>query len=140
MNIRVWTLLAILISSSFVFTGCSNMAEREKVSLLQTSIRQYGQAVRWARYKNMYDFHLGKDGFKPKLILDKYKGIQVTAFNIIEDGEISDELKEADVIAEISYYDEDYATVNTIKHLQHWWYEEESKRWFIDAKLPEFRK
>ncbi len=133
-------LILIMLIPCILSTACSGVQKREKVSTLQTAIKQYGQAVRWARYKNMYDFHLDKDGNKPKLNLNDYKGIQVTAFNVVEDGEINEELKEADVIAEFSYYDEDYATVNTIKHVQHWWYEEEVKRWFLDAKLPEFRK
>lgn len=139
MNYRLCLFLLILMPS-ILMTGCSGVQKREKVSTLQTAIRQYGQAVRWARYKNMYDFHLGQDGFRPKLNLDKYKGIQVTSFNVVEDGEIDEELKKADVVAEFSFYDEDYATVNTIKHYQHWWFEEESKRWFLDATLPEFRK
>ena len=139
MVLRSLIAISMITFSSIFITSCSGMVEREKMGDLQTSIRAYGQAIRWARYKNAHDFHLGKDGFKPKLILEKYNGIQVTAYNIVEEGEINEALTEADVVAEISYYSEDYATVNKIKHRQHWWFEEETKQWFLDAKLPEFK-
>lgn len=139
MNLRLLFIFTLVFSSFTLINGCSNMASREKASNLQSSVRAYGQAIRWARYKNAHDFHIGKDGFKPKLILDKYDGIKVTAYEIIEDGEINEEMTEANILAEISFYNEDYGTVNKIRHRQHWWFEEESKKWLLDASLPEFK-
>ncbi len=122
-----------------LLNGCAGMVNRDKMSRLQSSITAYGQAMRWARYQNAHDLHLGKDGFKPKLILEKYDGINVTAYNIIQDVSLNEEQTEADVTAEISYYSDKYGTVDKIRHPQHWWFDEEIKRWFLDANMPEFK-
>ena len=135
--------IAVLMISIFVLSGlsaCGNVSTRDRLSKLDTAMRGYGQAIRWARYLNAHDYHLGQDGFKPRLNEDNYEGIEVTGYRLLQEGVMNPDQTEADVVAEISYFNENVGVVQKIKHPQHWWYNEELKRWMLDAALPEFQQ
>ncbi len=51
---------------------------------------------------------------------------------------MGDELKTAEVEAEIAYYFETTNAVKTIRDKQSWWYKEETETWFLDDDLPAF--
>ena len=51
---------------------------------------------------------------------------------------IADNGKEARVIAMIEYYELDFGVIHTLRDEQHWWYDEDEKRWYLGSLLPSF--
>lgn len=131
MNIKI--LLGILLLA--MMTACADMKVRDRVSRLDSSVQSYAGAIRWARYTDAYAFHLGKDGFRPPLVLEDYEGIRVTAYDIQEQSMSTDQM-EATVVAKISFYNDNTGVVKHIKHIQNWWFREDGRRWLLDAAFP----
>ncbi len=134
MSVRLLILLLIVVS----LNGCASMKEKEKFVKLDDSLNRYAAAIRWARYVDAYDYHVGIDGYRPKLKSEKYEGIRVTTYETIEKT-LNAEGTEATVVVNISYYDDNVGTVNKFQHLQTWWYNEETTKWLLDADLPDLK-
>ena len=128
----------LIITLMLTLTACASMQTKEKFSKFDSAQNLYAAAIRWARYMDAYDFHASRDGDKPALNTELYKGIEVTAYEVIEKtaNEAFDEVR---VVAMISYYNESYGTVHQYRHVQDWWYNVERKSWLLQGAMPTFR-
>lgn len=134
MLIRFFSLLIVMM----MLNACASMQAKEKFIKLDESLNRYAAAIRWGRYVDAYDYHVGKDGYRPRLKTEAYEGIRVTGYETVEKT-INTEQTEATVVSIISYYNENVGTVSKYKHIQTWWFKEDTKKWLLDAVLPELK-
>lgn len=123
---------------ALTITACSGLETKDRLSRLSDSVSSYSGAIRWQRFGDAYQFHMGKDGFRPKVDYTLYEHVKVTAYQIVEQG-IDAEQMESQVKAVIKYYRDDTGTVQSMTHEQTWWFNEEKKRWMVDAAFPVFK-
>ena len=127
--------LALLL---LLFTGCSTVDEKKKSMTLQSTIRAYESTIRWGDFETAYGFikldEVEDPGPEPRDL----KTIKVTAYvsqivNVSEDG------TEAQVVAEISYYNERRMSVVDMVDRQTWHYDAEIGKWYLVTPLPDFK-
>lgn len=130
-----WKITVITVLMISLLTACTSMGRRGKISDLQNALQDYAAALRWERYSDAYDFIHARDGSKPQLNLEGFDGYRVTDVEIIR-SDLNDEETEALTYVVIHYYKDTNGTIQEIKQTQDWWYEPESKRWFLEGDLP----
>ena len=132
-------LILVLICALTLIVGCNGSSGvKKKGSALETAVEEYVAALRWGRYQNAYDYHIDEDGSKPAFPRDKLEEIRVTGHAIFEKT-VNEELTEATVKGELQYYNTEYGTIKKTPLDQIWWYEPESKQWFLKGKMPSFK-
>jgi hypothetical protein len=130
-KIKVLVLLLIL-------SACGDTAIRKRVEDLDYAIDSYAYALRWSRSKDAIAYHLNRDKSRPTTDVSAMEVIRVTGFTIL-DKTLNSDNTGASVKGELSYYHNDYATLRTIEYSQSWWYEPESKKWYLDSEFPQFK-
>ena len=121
-----------------LLTACSGMEIRNQVDKLNRTLIDYGADLRWGRINMAYAYHVDKEGKQIPYDLDRMENFSVTDFRPVNPV-INEDGSEATVPVEIDYYDERSGTLQKLKYVQHWWYREESKRWFVDSDFPDFK-
>lgn len=134
MNLRNILLLFALVA----MTGCAGANLKNQVDKLNTALTQYGVALRWAYYNQAISYHVNREGEQALVDRNHLEHFNVTAFRPV-DPVVNEDGTEATIPVEIDYYDKEYGTLRNIKLIQYWWYNEESKRWFIESEFPVFK-
>ncbi len=129
------TLVMILL---LMLVACADNAVRKKVEDLDHAIDNYAYALRWMRKKDAVAYHMQPDGTKPVIDTSMMDVVRVTGFTIKEKT-LNDELTRATVTGELNYIHNEYATLKTINYNQTWWYEPETKKWYLDSEFPQFK-
>lgn len=117
--------------------SCNGTVVRQQVGKLDEAIKQYNIALRWAMHDTLDSYHVTREGVRNQLDRKAIENIRITAFRITNK-ELDDEITEATVQGEISYYRNDVGTLNTLAYEQIWWYDENLKRWFMESDFPVF--
>ncbi|MGH1537999.1 MAG: hypothetical protein ACRBDX_08140 [Gammaproteobacteria bacterium] len=118
--------------------GCASKHKKQKtLSSFDERIRLYGRLLRWKEYEGAVNLIRYQDESSVEIDLEAYKDLRVTDYEI-KKVVMGDELKTAEVEAEIAYYFETTNAVKTIRDKQSWWYKEETETWFLDDDLPAF--
>jgi hypothetical protein len=127
-------LLMVLISA---LSACGGGDTKRRLQILDRSIDEYAQAMRWARYQDAEAFHKTRDGEAQKLDLEALKHVRVTGY-AIRSRNIDVEVQEADIEGDLQYFLDSRGTLQRTPLKQKWWYEEKSRRWFLESEPPRF--
>jgi hypothetical protein len=121
-----------------LFTGCASVDEKKKAMTLDSTIRAYESTIRWGDFETAYGFIKQDEVEEPGPDPHDLKGIKVTAYksSIIS---VSEDGTEAQVVAEISYYNENRMSVVDLVDRQTWHYDEERGKWYLVVPLPDFK-
>ena len=114
--------------------GCQSVPKR--MEALDDTLRVYDQAVRWGRIETVYAFQRPEQTQAVE-IPERFRRIRVTAYDVIQPPLLSDE-RHCTQVAEIKYYDTDYAREQTLVDRQRWEYDEVDKRWYLLSGPPAF--
>ncbi len=127
--------LALLL---LLFTGCSSVDEKKKSMTLQSTIRAYESTIRWGDYETAYGFINLDELEEPGPLPGDLKVFKVTSYlsSIIS---VSEDGTEAQVVAEISYYNERSMSVVDMVDRQTWQYDTEVGKWYLTVPLPDFK-
>jgi hypothetical protein len=149
-----------MLLSPFVLTlsGCGPV-ERIKAAEYGTQLsdttRTYSKAIRWSEFEAARQFLRRqpevadapprpagarvRPGSTVKLspITRDLSKIKVTKARIIQQVVSKDGL-DAEVGMEVEYFHDDLRNVTKIIDIQHWWYDQEIGRWFLDGDIPDF--
>jgi 23S rRNA G2069 N7-methylase RlmK/C1962 C5-methylase RlmI len=120
---------------AMLIPACAGMQERDKLTKLDKTLREYAAHLRWARYFDAHDHIYARDGSKPGLDVDRYDDYRIASMNIIR-SDLNEDKTEAVVYAEIQYYSDTTGTIRKVNEVQDWWYHEENKRWYMEGDLP----
>ncbi len=119
-------------------SACASTQTKNKVEGLEESLKNYNIALRWAQYLDVQNYHVLKDGAIQNIDLEYLKKIRITGYTI-HSKVLNDEVTEAFINTEINYYNVEYGTLKKLMNEQKWWYEPESKGWFIESEFPRFK-
>jgi len=129
-------IIAVLLSVGSL-GGCAAQKKNETLSTFDERVRLYGRLLRWKEYEGAVNMIRHQDESSVEVDLDAFKDLRVTDYEI-KKVVMGDDLKTAEVEAEISYYFETTNSVETIRDMQSWWYMEDASTWFLDDELPAF--
>ncbi len=124
----------ILASIFLALAACSaNMQSMQ----LEDALSGYGAALRWGLWEKASDFQ--PPALRTPLDFKYLKTIRVTSYDPIyrkaEDG--SNIIKQT---VEIHYLEEQSGVEQVITDKQLWRYDEEKGAWFLESKMPTFRR
>ena len=131
---RLITLTLLLL----LFTGCSTVDEKKKSMTLQSTIRAYESTIRWGDFETAYGFIRLDDADNPGPDPSTLKGIKVTSYTSTISS-VSEDGTEAQVVAEIRYYNDRRMSVVDLTDRQTWRFETETGRWYLAVPLPDFK-
>jgi hypothetical protein len=123
---------------AILLCACAGAPERIKLGHLNKAINEYGYALRWQRIDDAVSFHKKRDGTSPDIDTSPMEDIRVTGFSI-DKRILNQDQTEAVVTGELTYYKEDYGTLKKLQFEQHWWYDPEAKRWYLESDFPNFK-
>lgn len=122
----------------FTITACGDAGVKKKVEDLDHSIDAYAYALRWGRTNDVVAYHVYRDASKPEIDMSVMDVIRVTGYTIKEK-KLNDDITEADVVGQLDYYHNEYGTLKKLEYRQSWWFEPETKKWYLESEFPEFR-
>ncbi len=126
-------LLLLLVAA--LLPGCAGMERRDRISKLEKALEGYAAALRWERYSDAYDFILARDGSKPELRLGAFDDYRFARMDILRSNLNEDETQ-ANTHVVIQYYKDTSGTIQEIKQVQDWWYNDDVDNWFLAGDLP----
>ncbi len=120
--------------------GCASMETQQRLSSLDMTARQYGDAVRWGHYDVAIDFFKpgnteGPDNFTP--VASNIGNIKLTSYEPVN-RTLSKDTFEAHQTVEIKYYLINQMIERTLLDRQIWRYDTEDDRWYLHSGLPQF--
>ena len=107
------------------------------LSTFDETTRLYGRLLRWREFEGAVNMIRHQDESSVAVDIEQYDDLRVTDYEI-KKVVMGDDLKTAEVEADISYYFETTNTVKKLRDTQSWWYLEEAEKWFLDDDLPAF--
>lgn len=123
-----------------VLSGCGSLpsigGEKRALSL-DASVETYRKVIRWGYYEEAAKYLRTRDGSGADPDLARAARYRVTRYEV-GDRLIADTGEEARVIAHIEYYEIDSGVINSMRDDQYWWYDAETRRWFLGSGLPPF--
>lgn len=137
MNIRAWWRWSILLV--LLLDGCAGMGAQKRMNTLHDATNGYRILMRWGQYEEATKyirFQPGQEGPKT-LNLEPLNSIRLASYDIV-DQIVSNDETEATLNVVMTYYHEESNVLHTLRDVQHWWYNEEQKRWYLDSKFPDF--
>jgi hypothetical protein len=125
-----------------LLAGCGSLQARQRLSSLDDSLNAYRLLLRWSHFDEAQAYtrpQPGKELVPAAELIDpeKLKSIRLASYDIVNKIVTPDE-KEAAITVAMTYYDEESNVLHTLKQVQHWWYSEDQKRWFLQDPLPDF--
>jgi len=117
--------------------GCASKKKNQTLSTFDETTKLYGRLLRWREFEGAVNMIRHQDESSVDVNLDQYKELRVTDYEIKKVA-MGEDLKTAEVAADISYYFETTNAVKKIRDTQSWWYLEESEKWFLDDDFPAF--
>jgi len=121
-----------------LLTACPSMQEEKRSTRLQEATQAYLSSLRWGYYDLAAQMIVHRESVPEPVNFEYLRNIRVTTYetqNQIPTGDPN----AAKFVVLISYYHTGYGTVKTITDHQTWRYEEQTKRWFLDGNLPDFK-
>ncbi len=152
MSRRLMGLAAVmLLTQSMWITGCARMEAHSRDQAFREDVDEYGRMLRWGFYDAAAAFlrrppadgpehPAGTDPGPAEVDTAALKPVRVTNYEIVSQRFSPSDPNRATVRAHVEYYREDSPTVREITDEQHWWYDEDAGRWYLDGTLPDFSR
>jgi len=139
MKIRLllFIVFTALSASAVSLSGCASTSKNQTLSSFDSTIRLYGRLLRWREFEGAANMIRHQDESSIEVDLDAFKDLRITDYEV-KNVVMGDDLKTAEVEAEISYYFETTNSVKTIRDMQSWWYLQDAEKWFLDDDFPAF--
>jgi len=133
---RVCTVLLVLT----LLAACSEVplvAKRSRTDDFDAAVKTYGKLLRWGYYDEAAKVLRARDGSAVDADLTRVARYRVTGYDI-GSKLVADTGREGRVVALIEYYDVDSGVVKELRDEQFWWYDDDTKRWYLGSSLPAF--
>lgn len=131
--VLVWGVIASLLS------GCEGMGAQKRANTLEQTLNEYRILMRWGQFEEAaryIRFRPGHGELK-QLDLKPLKQIRLASYDVVEQI-VDTEQPVANIKVVMTYYHEESNVLHTLRQAQHWWYDEQNKRWYLEAEFPDF--
>ncbi|MEH6502363.1 MAG: hypothetical protein V7682_00530 [Cycloclasticus sp.] len=132
-NIKWLGLVALIMLSS-----CAHLSEQKKQEHLEARQKLFMKALRWKSYDMAASVIRFRNPARRLGPIDGLNTITVTSYDLI--ASLANE-EDDSVVAQalFGYIQDSTGRVYQLKHTQIWWFDEESKQWFLDSDMPDFK-
>ena len=119
-------------------TACAHLGEQKRMEHLDAKQKLFMKALRWKSYDVAASVIRFKNPARKLAKLDDLNKISVTSYDLITS---QPNLKEGTALAYVvfSYVQDETGRVYELKHAQNWWFDDESKQWFLGSDMPVFK-
>ena len=128
--------LAVVAAIAFA-PGCGRIKTQDQVVRLTDYTNAYSKSIRWSEFETAKQYLRSRDGDLPALDEDLLKGIRVTAMDILT-RKVINEAAEAVVTSRVTFFHTDVGSVRSFTDTQIWWFDETTRKWYLDGSLPDF--
>jgi hypothetical protein len=125
--------LALLVACGNV----STMGKKGRGNAFVETVEGYGKMLRWGYYDEAVGLLRNQDGSAVDSDPERVARYRISSYDI-KSQLLSDTGAEGRVIVRIEYYDIDSGVLRTLDDAQSWWFDQESRRWFLASPLPNF--
>lgn len=136
-------ILALLVALLGLTTlsGCNpigSIQKRESLTQLEAATNTYRKLMRWGHYDQAVQY-MRANGDEPleKPDLEDMARFKVTSYTIA-DQLVADTRADARVTAYIEFYNVDTGVTNSVRDEQLWWYDKETRRWYLGSPMLDF--
>ncbi len=136
-SVRKLFWIVVVAGLAAMLAGCGSLAERKQINTFKKDTRDYGRLLRWRGYEGAAQYLRTPDGAPIAVSTRGLEDIRVTSYEIVR-SQLTPDGKSATVEAMIDYYNERENRIRSLSDQQHWWYDEEAERWYLDGRLPPF--
>lgn len=138
-NIKPVLMLLSLLLMSLFFSGCAHLSDQKKYEKLEAKQRFFWKALRWKSYDSAASVIKFKNSARTLAPIDDLSQITVTSYDQI--GVVTEGVEEGDVkiVVRFDYVQNQTGRVKQVKHVELWWYEEDSKQWYLSSDMPAFK-
>ncbi len=128
----------LLVLPVFILSACAHLGEQEQLEHLEVKQKLFMKALRWKSYEMAASVIRFKNPARQLAPLDELGKITVTSYELIAS---QPNLQQGTAAAQVlfSYVQDETGRVYQLKHDQHWWFDEESKQWFLASDMPMFK-
>ena len=114
-----------------------NVRKRERYTQLETVTNTYRKLMRWGHYDQAAQYLKARDGTQQAPDFESMSHYKVSSFSVA-DQIVADTGEDAKVTAYIEFYNVDTGVTSSVTDIQLWWFDPESKRWFLGTKMVNF--
>lgn len=121
-----------------MLSACAHITEQKKLEHLDAKQKLFMKALRWKSYETAASVIRYRNPARKLAPIDGLNKITVTSYDLI--GSVPN-AEDDTIIAQalFGYIQNETGRVYQVKHTQVWWFDEESKQWFLDSDMPDFR-
>ncbi|MBV1898601.1 MAG: hypothetical protein KUG63_04420 [Cycloclasticus sp.] len=132
-NIK-WVCVGLIL----MLSACAHITEQKKLEHLDAKQKLFMKALRWKSYETAASVIRYRNPARKLAPIDGLNKITVTSYDLI--GSVPN-AEDDTIIAQalFGYIQNETGRVYQVKHTQVWWFDEESKQWFLDSDMPDFR-
>lgn len=125
--------LLLLISAIFLLPACQGMAEKKREDALSSTLKLYGNTMRWHGPENQAEF------LKDPASMPTYRAVRVVSYDVVQQPTPVDENLVSQV-ARIEYVHTDTQVIRKVDDRQLWESSEEGTRWLRANTPPSFSR
>jgi len=129
--------LTCSLAISVSLAGCGSVEKKKQSIVLENTLRAYENTIRWGPLDNMYRF-LSPSGDTDRQPVHDIDDIRVVSYDVVSPAVRTDEETAVQTV-KIDYLHVDEQRLKSLVDLQVWKYEADSKLWYLDSEIPEFR-
>ncbi len=132
--------VALLVCASIFFSGCANtpsIPKQSRSNAFEVAVTTYTKLIRWGYVDEAAKYIRAADDSPIEIDFERAARYRVTGYRNASQL-TADNLREGRVVAVIEYYEIDSGVLHELRDEQHWWYDDETKRWFLGSPLPAF--
>lgn len=121
-----------------MLSACAHITEQKKLEHLDAKQKLFMKALRWKSYETAASVIRFRNPARQLGPIDGLNKITVTSYDLLGSAPHADDGSVV-VQALFGYIQNDTGRVYQIKHTQIWWFDEESRQWFLDSEMPDFK-
>jgi hypothetical protein len=120
--------------------GCSSVpvvGKQGRATAFGTAVTNYSKMLRWGYFEEATGYLRARDGETVPPDLTQLARHRITSYSV-KSQLLADNGREGRVLALIEYYDVDSGVLKSLRDEQLWWFDDETKRWYLSSTLPGF--
>ncbi len=118
-----------------LLAACASTAD--KMDRLNSTLRGYEKALRWAKFDIAYSFHKWDSAEQPS-IPQHLKNIRLTTYGV-SNSSFDEKTMTAKQTVAMSFYNKNDLRERSLEDKQRWKYFPDKKRWYLISKPPSFQ-
>lgn len=130
-----WARLTVALFITLLLSACATTADI--MDDLNTSLRGYEKAIRWAEYEAAYSYHKWEDDIQPS-IPENIDHFRVTKYETFGEKFIEKKMIMKQTV-KLRYYNTETQREKALKLPQEWKYFKKTKRWYLISKPIAFK-